>query len=150
MVKDDTNTNIHYLTKAESAAKTAALKAKQEANPNYLIKLTFLKDEFGWYADVPTHTRSQNAMVAGSDNLLDDIAQGNRKLVIGFRFIEDKRKKPIFILKHLAGTHTFGDTYFAYGITAIPFPCYICAVGHDVYGIAPKRIFVYQIKRFAT
>ena len=148
MVEDKDILTVHYLTKAECAAKTAALKAKQEADPNYLIELTFLKDDFGWYADVPTHTRGQNAMVAGSDKLLDAVAFGKRKLVVGFRFVEDHNRNPLFSMRRITHGHGVGGTYLISGITAIPFPAWICDVCHDVTGEHPKRIFVYQIAKY--
>ena len=53
----------HYLTKEEIEAKTAEVERLQE-NQDYCLSLVFHRDAQGWAAEVPTHTRSENAMVA--------------------------------------------------------------------------------------
>ena len=146
MVKDPEN--AHYLTKEECKEKTARLLEKQVADNDFMIRLTFIKDEGGWYADVPTHTRGQNAMVAGSDTLLDKIANGYNKVTVKFRFVKSEGHTPLFTLRRIAGSYSMGDTYLVSGVSKIPFPCYICPVGHDVYGKAPRRIYVYGILRY--
>ena len=56
----------HYLTNDEIKAKTEEVNRLQE-NPDHCLSLVFHKDEQGWAAEVPTHTRSENAMVFGAD-----------------------------------------------------------------------------------
>ena len=53
----------HYLTKEEIEVKTAEVERLQE-NQDYCLSLVFHRDAQGWAAEVPTHTRSENAMVA--------------------------------------------------------------------------------------
>ena len=60
--------NVHYLNQAERESKVAEL-AERQRDPKFDIELRLLKDESGWYADVPNHTRGQNSMVSGADTL---------------------------------------------------------------------------------
>ena len=67
----------HYLTNDEIKAKTEEVNRLQE-NPDHCLSLVFHKDEQGWAAEVPTHTRSENAMVFGADIAVGRMAQGDK------------------------------------------------------------------------
>lgn len=137
----------HYLTDEEIAAKTAEVERLQE-NQDYCISLTFRKDEDGWYADVPTHTRSENAMVAGADIVVGRMAKGDNTVEVKFRTRESTTKtSPLFRMKRfLHDRH--GGTYLVHGVTMIPFPAWLCCVTHDVTGEHPQEIFVHEIRHY--
>jgi len=142
-------TMSHYLTKEEQAAKERDVLAAQ-SDSNYTISLVFHKDQQGWYADVPTHTRSENAMVAGADVLLSRMAQGDNTVEVKFRTIESETLgKPICRMNRFLHDR-FGGTYLVHGISAIPFPAWLCCVTHDVTGEHPERIYVHEINHYNT
>lgn len=134
----------HYLTKEEIETKTAEINRLQE-NPDHCISLVFHRDTSGIYAEVPTHTRGENAMVAGADIVVGRLMQGDNTVEVKFRTQESSTKqKPLFTMhRFLHDSH--GGTYLVTGLTAIPFPAWICNVTHDVCGEHPEKIFVYEI-----
>lgn len=137
----------HYLTEEEINVKTAEINRLQD-DPDYCITLVFHKDAGGWYAEVPTHTRSENAMVAGADIVVGRMAQGDNTVEVKFRTIESCTKPdPIFVMKRFLHDR-FGGTYFVHGVTAIPFPAWLCCVTHDVTGEHPERIYVHEIRHY--
>lgn len=137
----------HYLDKNEIEARTAEVERLQ-ANPDYCISLVFHKDEGGWYAEVPTHTRSENAMVAGADCLVERMSRGDNTVEVKFRTLESSTKpNPVFKMVRFLHDR-FGATYWVQGATAIPFPAWLCCVTHDVTGEHPKRIYVHEINHY--
>lgn len=139
----------HYLTKEEIEAKTAEVNRLQE-DPDYCIGIVFRKDAAGWYAEVPTHTRSENAMVAGADIAINRMAQGDNTVEVKFRTMESSTKtEPIFRMNRILHDR-FGGTYLVHGLTAIPFPAWLCCVTHDLTGEHPRQIFVHEIKHYNT
>jgi len=134
----------HYYTEEECRAKAAELSVKQ-TDPKFDIELRLLKDDRGWYADVPTHTRGENAMVAGADRLCDRMAEGGSELIVRFRTIEDPERRPQVTLRRLVHRHGYGAEYLAFGASAIPFPIYLCDVTHDVMGSHERSVYVYSI-----
>ena len=138
---------VHYLDAEERKVREQELKDRQ-ANPENMLTLTFLRDESGWYADVPNHTRGQNSMVMGSDRLLDMMAQGDRRVDVKFRTVKPAKgdtRKPLFHLSRIFHATGYGANYLVHGLSLIPFPAYICDVGHDVIGEHAKDIYVYEI-----
>jgi len=137
----------HYLTKEEQATKEAEILSAQR-NPKHTISLVFHKDEAGWYAEVPTHTRSENAMVAGADIVIGRMAQGDDTVEVRFRTVEsDACGKPLCTMKRILHDR-FGGTYLVHGVSPIPFPAWLCNVTHDVTGEHPARIFVHGIEHY--
>jgi len=143
MIED--HTKVHYLTREECAAKSAELKKIQEDDPTHMLELRFVKDDAGWYADVPTHTRGQNSMVCGADTMLDLMAGGRNEIIVKFRTVANN-DKPIVTLRRITHGHGLGGSYLASGLTAIPFPIWLCDVTHDVLGEHEKRIYVHSIE----
>jgi len=137
----------HYLTETEIIAKTAEVNRLQ-SDPDYCLTLTFHKDAGGWYADVPTHTRSENAMVAGANYVLGHLAQGDNTVELRFRTQESAtRTSPCCTMRRILHD-SHGGTYLVSGLTAIPFPAWLCCVTHDVTGEHPERIFVHEVKHW--
>ena len=137
----------HYLTEEEIKAKAEEV-ARLQDDPNYCLSLVFHKDEQGWAAEVPTHTRSENAMVAGADIVVGRMAQGDNTVEVKFRTVESSTLgKPLFWMKRfLHDRH--GGTYLVHGLTMIPFPAWLCCVTHDVTGEHPEKIFVHEIRHY--
>lgn len=137
----------HYLTNDEIKAKTEEVNRLQE-NPDHCLSLVFHKDEQGWAAEVPTHTRSENAMVFGADIAVGRMAQGDNTVEVKFRTVESSTLgEPLFWMKrfhHNSG----GGTYLVHGLSAIPFPAWLCCVTHDVTGEHPEKIFVHEINHY--
>ena len=137
----------HYLTKEEIEAKTAEVERLQE-NQDYCLSLVFHKDAQGWAAEVPTHTRSENAMVAGADIAIGRMAQGDNTLELKFRTKESVTLgKPVATMTRFLHDR-FGGTYLVHGLSAIPFPAWLCCVTHDVTGEHPKKIFVHEVRHY--
>lgn len=137
----------HYLTEEEQSVKEAEILSAQQ-DQHYAISLVFHKDEAGWYAEVPTHTRSENAMVAGADVVIGRMAQGDNTVEVKFRTIESKALvKPLCWMKRILHDR-FGGTYLVHGVSLIPFPAWLCCVTHDVTGEHPERIYVYEINHY--
>ena len=136
--------NVHYLNQAERESKVAEL-AERQRDPKFDIELRLLKDESGWYADVPNHTRGQNSMVSGADTLCDRMALGGKEIVVKFRTVEDPSRKTLFTMKRVMHLTGYGAEYLVMGASAIPFPAYICDVGHDVMGEHAPKIYIYAV-----
>ena len=137
----------HYLTKEEQEVKEREVIAAQQ-DQKYQISLVFHKDDHGWYAEVPTHTRSENAMVAGADLVIGRMAQGNNTVEVKFRTVESATLGKPLITTNRFLHDRFGGTYLVHGAAAIPFPAWLCCVTHDVTGEHPEHIYVYEIKHY--
>lgn len=138
----------HYLTAEERQTKEKELSMTQK-DQNYTISLVFHKDARGWYAEVPTHTRGENAMVMGADVVIERMAHGDNTVEIKFRTQESKTLGSPFIwmsrMGHITG---WGAMYNVHGLTRIPFPAYLCDVTHDVMGEHSDMIYVYEINHY--
>lgn len=138
----------HYLTKEEQSAKEQEVLIAQN-DPCHLLSVVFHKDNEGWYANIPTHTRSENAMVAGADIAIGRMAHGDNTVEIRFRTLESTTLgKPICKMNRILHDR-FGGTYLVHGLTAIPFPAWLCCVTHDITGEHPKHIFIHDIKHYS-
>jgi len=138
----------HYLNKEEREVKAREV-AEAMKDQNYTIPLTFQKDDRGWAAVVPEHTRSENAMVAGADVVIDRIAQGDDTVEVRFRTEESSTLgKPLVKLTRFAHLDDWGAEYMVQGVGRIPFPAYICNVGHNVMGEHAPRLFVYEVRHY--
>lgn len=104
-------------------------------------KLRFYKiEERYWYADIPEWkgNKSELAMVAGADKLLNRLSKGKDEVTLQFS------KKPFIGCKKLKfgfKTPVNGAVYFSRG-----FPLWLCDVTLFVLGEFPKRIFYKTIK----
>ncbi len=141
----------HYKSKEWRETKEKELTAHQIANPDTLLTITFLKDAAGWYADVPHHTRGQNALVAGAGSFVESLARGEDRVTVRFRTVEPPKGvpsalgKPLFKLRR-AIHDPWGATYFVTGKgIAFALPVWICNVTETLLGDHPKRIFVYSV-----
>lgn len=123
---------------------------KIEAEKGETVKVTFLKDAGGWYADVQGHTRGQNSMVAGADKFLDAIADrcGFAKgpcdrIIAHMSTAKPKDDGYMWRLKRLLHD-PFGATYMAIKKGSHIGPVlWICNVTHDVFKEDhPKRIYI--------
>ena len=142
-----TNTKSHYLTAEEREIKVREIN-KLEEDPNYLITLTFHKDASGWYAEVPTHTRGENAMVAGADIVVARMAAGDNTVEVKFRTSKSETlTKPLCTLRRIEHDPC-GGTYLVSGMTLLPFPAWLCNVTHDVTGEHPVHMYVHKIKHY--
>lgn len=138
----------HYLTKEEIEAKERELREIQERDPAYMITLVFKKDGHGWYADVPTHTRSENAMVAGADFVVERMSQGDNTVEVKFRTMPSETAgAPQFTMNRILHDSR-GGTYLVHGLSMIPFPAWLCCVTHDVTGEHPEKIFVHAVNHY--
>jgi hypothetical protein len=137
----------HYLTNEEIEARTAEVNRLQE-DQDYCLSLTFHKDAAGWAADVPTHTRGENAMVAGADIAIGRMAQGDNTLEVRFRTVESATlPKPIATMTRFLHDRS-GGTYLVRGLSFIPFPAWLCCVTHDVTGEHPKKIYIHEVRHY--
>lgn len=111
------------------------------------FKLTDAAD-YGWYADVPGHTLEENQMVSGSDDFLEEVAQGRNEVTIT---VSDSFDGESFIAKLVMKDHNkSGATYILTGPLARKrevegFEIWICNVTHDVLGEHPKSIYIIDI-----
>ena len=137
----------HYLTNEEIKARTAEVNRLQE-DQDYCLSLTFHKDAEGWAADVPTHTRGENAMVAGADIAIERLAQGDNTLELKFRTVESTTlRNPVATMTRFLHDR-FGGTYLVRGLSLIPFPAWLCCVTHDVTGEHPMKIYIHEVRHF--
>jgi len=138
----------HYLTNEEIKARTAEVNRLQE-DQDYCLSLVFHKDDMGWAADVPTHTRSENAMVAGADTAIDRMAQGDNTLEVRFRTVESTTlRNPVATMTRFLHDR-FGGTYLVRGLSLIPFPAWLCCVTHDVTGEHPEKIYIHEVRHYS-
>ncbi len=140
----------HYLTSEEQVAKSREVTLAQR-DPDYMLTLTFRRDARGWAAEVPSHTRSENAMVAGADVVIERMSQGDDTVEVKFRTVESETLgKPLVTMTRLLHRNGYGAEYLVRGVTAIPFPAYLCDVTHDITGEHPERLLVYAISHYNT
>lgn len=138
----------HYLTSEEQKIKEAEVLNAQE-DQGFMLVLTFHKDDRGWAAEVPTHTRSENAMVAGADVVVGQMAQGDNTVEIKFRTVESATlPRPLVTLTRFMHRNGYGAEYLVRGAAAIPFPAYLCDVTHDITGEHPEKLFVYEVNHY--
>lgn len=138
----------HYLTLDEQKEKETQVNEAQK-DQGYMLALTFHKDEEGWAAEVPTHSRRENSMVAGADVVIGRMAQGDNTVEIKFRTVESTTlSRPIVTLTRFMHRNGYGAEYLVRGIASIPFPAYLCDVTHDITGEHPEKLFVYEINHY--
>lgn len=138
----------HYLTPKEQKEKESQV-CEAQKDQGYMLALTFHRDERGWAAEVPTHTRSENAMVAGADVVVGRMAQGDNTVEVRFRTVESSTlPRPIITLTRLLHRNGYGAEYLVCGAAPIPFPAYLCDVTHDITGEHPQKLFVYEINHY--
>ena len=143
----------HYQSKEWRERKEKELTERQTADPQMMLTQRFLKDASGWYADVPEHTRSQNAMVAGADRFVEELAGGSDSVTVRFRTVEPPKGdgpkgKPLFTLRRIEHD-AWGATYLVFGVGAMPVPAWVCNVTETVLGDHPKRIYIYGVEKGA-
>lgn len=139
----------HYLTSEEQVSKSREVLLAQ-SDPDFMITLTFHRDDRGWAAEVPSHTRSENAMVAGADIVIERMSQGDNTVDVKFRTIESETLgKPLVTLTRFMHRNGYGAEYWVRGATALPFPAYLCDVTHDITGEHPERLLVYAVSHYS-
>ena len=112
------------------------------------FKLTNPAD-YGWYADVPGHTLEENQMVSGSDDFLEEVAQGGDEVTIT---VSDSFDGEPFMAKLVMKAHNqAGATYILTGPLARAkgvegFEIWICNVTHDVLGEHPRSIYIIDMQ----
>ena len=110
-------------------------------------KISFYKDGYEWFADVPFIPKANNLMVAGSDTFLESISGGRKRITLeivaspSVKQIEESRYY-LIMTKH----DFWGGTYDVYGSSSDPMTSlWLCNVTHFVCGRHPKRIAVMSV-----
>lgn len=111
-------------------------------------KISFYKDGFEWYADVPFIAKAHNLMVAGADTFLEDISNGKDRvtLEIAINPTPKQIEKGEYFLKRTK--HDFwGGTYDVYdGYSKEPMhTLWLCNVTHFVCGHHPRTIGILRV-----
>lgn len=108
--------------------------------------LRFYKEDSKWYADVPQHTKEENEMVCGADNILEIASEGTSEVTVRFALTEDVC--PFYLAKLTMKGHDPNDGAF-YTVTGPlaetyggVFEAYLCNVVHTVLGEHPQEIFI--------
>ena len=128
-----------------------------DANQNTTVtnkKITFLKDNAGWYADMEG-TRGQNAMVSGADTMIEMFSKGGNRVEMVFS--SDVENPGKYVMKlHRVEHDPIGATYYVSGGnvgTAARFRgwfglplAWLCNQTHRfIGGEHPKDIYVHAI-----
>lgn len=118
--------------------------------------IVFRQDDRGWYAANIKGTRTQNAMVAGADKLIDALADGHNRVEIVFSSDVTDPRDHIMRLHRVTHDPLFGATYRVKdGNTgkALKFRgpmglrlAYVCNQCHKVIGEHPKDIYIHSVK----
>ena len=151
MIKDLLNAFKHDGTKLSSVSKLipTALKemARIKANGN---KLDFVKQGNEWYADIPNWPLdpAHLQMVAGADNLLDEMANGLKRITIK---ISQYKKCPIILdddiaLLSIVSKSNFAGTYEVEECNYKTQNVWLCPVINFVFGRVPNYITFKLIK----
>ena len=119
-------------------------------------KISFYKDGYEWYADVPFIAKAHNLMVAGADRFLEDISQGRTRVTLEIVIdpsSEDIKHGDYYLIRT---KHDFwGGTYDVYdrprdlGCDSFNVPMttlWLCNVTHFVCGCHPKRIGILSVR----
>ena len=110
--------------------------------------LKFFKQNNRWYADVPGHTLEENEMVAGADQLLNELCTKcgfNDSISLD---IDIAPKQPLITLKMIEHD-SCGATYSVKSHMKFELDTkivWICNVTHDVLGEHPEIIYINQMK----
>ena len=117
---------------------------------NY-IDVVLVRDNAGWYADVPGHTRDENELVGDTAEALDVILN-NRKGRWRFKIYVGTKKSPEDFLMHLTliKHDQFGGTYKIVSRKGskngmLGFNVWLCNVTHDALGGHPKDFYITSI-----
>ena len=128
-----------------------------DANQNTTVtnkKITFLKDNAGWYADMEG-TRGQNAMVSGADTMIEMLSNGGNRVEMVFS--SDVENPGKYVMKlHRVEHDPCGATYYVSGGNAGTAPrfrgllglplAWLCNQTHRfIGGEHPKDIYVHAI-----
>ena len=111
-------------------------------------RIEFYKKDDRWYANIPDHTEDENEMIDGSDNLLEQLAVGD-KLVL---YVGDEYNDN-YLIKFALTVHDWdGAEYLMSGPYLDEndingFTIWICNVTHDVFGEHPNVFYIYEIKQ---
>ena len=113
-------------------------------------KISFYKDNYEWFADVPFIPKANNLMVAGADTFLESISNGRDRISLEI-VINPSSKEVEHCAYYLIRTkHDFwGGTYDVYdGSSRDPMSTlWLCNVTHFVCGNHPKRIGILSVNR---
>ena len=127
------------------------------ANQNTTVtnkKITFLKDNAGWYADMEG-TRGQNAMVNGADTMIEMFSNGGNRVEMVFS--SDVENPGKYVMKlHRVEHDPFGATYYVSGGNSGTAPrfrglfglplAWLCNQTHRfIGGEHPKDIYVHAV-----
>ena len=113
--------------------------------------IRFYRDECGWFADIPNHTKDENEMVAGSDKLLEMLYSSfpctNDEIKI---MVSDRVKREHAVLNKISEDHEGAvysiDLGFLGRVLDIQDEsCWMCEVLKDVFGKYPKHIYIHCI-----
>ena len=101
------------------------------------MSVSFYKEDGMWYADMPNHTKEENEMVLGSDDYLESLSNGSRRVTVFF-----STKEPKEWLEHFTMvSHTEEDGAF-YHTENLGADIYLCNVAHDIFVEHPMEFWV--------
>ena len=118
--------------------------------------IVFRRDDKGWYAADIEGSRTQNAMVAGADKLIDALAGGHNRIEIVFSSDVADPGDHIVRLHRVTHDPLFGATYRVKDGSTGKAPkfrgpmglrlAYVCNQCHKVIGEHPKDIYIHSVK----
>lgn len=94
-----------------------------------------------WYADIPEHTKEENEMVMGSDNLLEILSNGENEITIE---VSNKPEENYLIRFKRINHNSSGADYV--NIDMEYETIWICNVTHTIFGEHPELLYITKIK----
>lgn len=113
--------------------------------------LEFFKQNGIWYADIPENTLEENEMLAGSDEFLEKVICGHKRVGMDLSTEEDG---PYLVKMVLSMHDDVGGEYILAGSLideieqmgiSMPMTAWICNATHSVFGEHPEVIYINKI-----
>lgn len=104
----------------------------------------FYKEDDNWYADIPNHTKEENQMVMGSDDVLNFLSDGGNEIKLT---VSDKETSDFIAHFNRVEHDEDGAYYQACGNYDMLYPIWICNVTHDVFGEHPQDIYLTNFEK---
>lgn len=122
------------------AAEKIIIDEIMEEIPDLEKIVVFYKKDGKWYADMPNHTEEENEMVLGSEDYLDEIADGMDKIaaVVTLDNPGEEAIAHFSLEEHDPEDGGFYHDDFGNKI-------YICNVAHDIFGEHPGEFWVTRV-----
>lgn len=109
----------------------------------------FYKDEEGWFADIPSWSgdKAELAMVAGADDMLEIISQGESEVYITMSTSDFKSADKLERMEicHDSNPSASGAIYLLQSYKGIEYnlPMWLCDVTIFVFGDFPEVIYIH-------